>query len=56
MCGTGVPDLSDVRNRTFNDKICAIFGYFFNLGMYLTLTERPSHKTYLIIISEVRKM
>ena len=56
MCGTGVTYLSDVRNRTLIDKICAILGYFFNLGMYRTLTERPSHKTYLIIISEVRKM
>ena len=56
MCGTGLPYLSDVRNRTFNDKICAIFGYFFNLGMYLTLTERPIHKTFLIIKCKVCKM
>ena len=56
MCGTGLPYLSDVRKRTFNDKTCAILGYFFNLCMYLTLTERPSHKTFRVINGKVRKM
>ena len=56
MCGTGLPYLSDDRNRTFNDKTCAILGYFFNLCMYLTFTERPSNKTSMIINSEVHKM
>ena len=56
MCGTGVLYLSDVRKWTFNEKTYAFFGYFFNLGMYPTLTERPSQKTYWIIDSEVLKM
>ena len=56
MCGTRVPYLSDVRKWIFNDKSCAILEYFFNSGMYLTLPERPSHKTYWIINSEVCKM
>ena len=59
MCGTGVPyltDLTDVRKKTFNDKTFAILGYFYNLGMYLTLTKSPSHKTYWLIFSEVHKM
>ena len=56
MCGTGLPYLSDVRKRTFNDKTWAILGYFFNLCMYLTLTERPSRKTFRVINGKVRKM
>ena len=56
MCGTGLPYLSDVRKRTFNDKTWAILGYFFNLCMYLTLTERPSCKTLRVINGKVRKM
>ena len=47
---------SDMRKWTFNDKTCTILEYFFNLGMYLTLTERPSHKTNWMINSEVWKM
>ena len=56
MCGTGLPYLSDVRKRTFNDKTCSILGYLFNLCLYLTLTERPSHKTFRVINGKVRKM